>query len=255
MTAASDGGTDALLAEQKAYYRARAPEYDDWWARRGPEFDMGPVVNQLVRENQEELYASLGDAGLRGHVLEVAAGTGTFTAQLLRHVDRVTAVDASPETLALNRAKNRDDRVEYVVADLFAWDPPERYDAVSFSFWISHVPADRWSQFWALVDRALVPGGTVWFCDNAHPAFIELGAPEEFWSYRDRAACRADAERDERQARQLADGRRFEVVKRYWEPATLETELAAFGWRADVRNTAWTFVHGTARRAADQGSS
>jgi len=34
---------DGLLAEQIAYYRARAPEYDDWWERRdryyqGPEF-------------------------------------------------------------------------------------------------------------------------------------------------------------------------------------------------------------------------
>ena len=24
-----------LLAEQRAYYRARAPEYDEWWQRRG----------------------------------------------------------------------------------------------------------------------------------------------------------------------------------------------------------------------------
>jgi SAM-dependent methyltransferase len=26
---------DRLLAEQKRYYRERAPEYDDWWFRRG----------------------------------------------------------------------------------------------------------------------------------------------------------------------------------------------------------------------------
>jgi hypothetical protein len=24
-----------LLAEQRSYYRARAPEYDEWWQRRG----------------------------------------------------------------------------------------------------------------------------------------------------------------------------------------------------------------------------
>ena len=26
---------DDLLAEQRSYYRARAPEYDEWWQRRG----------------------------------------------------------------------------------------------------------------------------------------------------------------------------------------------------------------------------
>ena len=29
-----------LLAEQRSYYRARAPEYDEWWQRRG-RFDRG----------------------------------------------------------------------------------------------------------------------------------------------------------------------------------------------------------------------
>jgi demethylmenaquinone methyltransferase/2-methoxy-6-polyprenyl-1,4-benzoquinol methylase len=30
-----DGATvDRLLAEQRRYYRGRAPEYDDWWFRR-----------------------------------------------------------------------------------------------------------------------------------------------------------------------------------------------------------------------------
>jgi demethylmenaquinone methyltransferase/2-methoxy-6-polyprenyl-1,4-benzoquinol methylase len=251
MTRSADD-VDSLLAEQVAYYRARAPEYDDWWARRGPEFDMGPVVNQSVRDNQEQLYASLTDAALRGHALELAAGTGTFTAQLLRHADRVTAVDASPETLALNREKNGTERVEHVVADLFTWDPPRRYDAVSFSFWISHIPPARWVAFWDLVDRALVPDGTVWFCDNAHPAFVETVAPEEFWSHRERAEGRADAERGQ-QRRRLPDGRRFDVVKRYWQPADLTAELAELGWAADVAHTDWVFVHGTARRA--QGST
>ena len=32
---------DALLAEQRAYYRARAPEYDEWWQRHD-RYDRGP---------------------------------------------------------------------------------------------------------------------------------------------------------------------------------------------------------------------
>jgi SAM-dependent methyltransferase len=253
MTAPDDDLTAALLAQQINYYRARAPEYDDWWERRGPEWDMGPGLNASVRANQAELFASLAAAAPRGHVLELAAGTGTFTAQLLQHATRVTAVDASPETLALNGSKNGTDRVEHVVADLFTWDPPRRYDTVCFSFWISHIPAARWVAFWDLVDRALAPGGTVWFCDNAHPEFVEAVSPGEFWSYRDRAEGRADAARG-LQRRQLADGRRFDVVKRYWHPPELEAQLAALGWDATVSTTSWAFLYGTARRAGTHGS-
>ena len=32
---------DAVLAEQRAYYKARPAEYDEWWQRRG-RFDRGP---------------------------------------------------------------------------------------------------------------------------------------------------------------------------------------------------------------------
>jgi hypothetical protein len=35
----------------------------------------------------------------------------------------------------------------------------------------------------------------------------------------------------------------------------LETELAAIGWHAEVRNTPWAFIYGGASRAEDQASS
>ena len=31
---------EALLSEQRSYYQARAPEYDEWWQRRG-RYDRG----------------------------------------------------------------------------------------------------------------------------------------------------------------------------------------------------------------------
>src|SRR5208282_4540765 len=36
----ADVNDDDLLAEQRSYYRARAPEYDEWWQRRG-RYDRG----------------------------------------------------------------------------------------------------------------------------------------------------------------------------------------------------------------------
>src|SRR5262245_66135714 len=46
------------------------------------------------------------------------------------------------------------DRVDYVVADIFAWRPERPFDFVLFAFWMSHVPPARFEAFWTLVRRA-----------------------------------------------------------------------------------------------------
>src|SRR5688500_5739131 len=95
---------DSLLAEQVAYYRARAPEYDDWWQRLH-DYDHGPEFAAAWRAEIDQLRAWLEAAGPLGDVLELAAGTGNWTAELAPRATSVTAVDASPETLAVNAAK------------------------------------------------------------------------------------------------------------------------------------------------------
>ena len=238
---------DAILVEQAAYYRARAAEYDDWWYRRH-EFDFGPEFAEAWSRDIEVLRSAFDGFAPRGDVLEFAAGTGIWTGELLRFADRVTAVDASPETLAINRAKHGDDRVDRVEADLFTFRPPRRFDVVFFSFWISHVPAERWAQFWSLVADAVKPDGRVFFLDSVRPAHAIANGPG---GWRDRRSAEAV---DGRAAggvttRELRDGSRFQVVKRYWEPRVLEAELGALGWNAHVNETAWAFVYGDATRA------
>ncbi|MDQ1535080.1 MAG: hypothetical protein QOF28_2841, partial [Actinomycetota bacterium] len=237
---------DALLAEQAAYYRARAAEYDDWWYRRH-EADFGPAFAEAWWRDVDELRTVFDEFAPRGDVLELAAGTGIWTGELLRFADRVTAVDASAETLAINRGKHGDDRVEYLRADLFSFTPPRRFDVVFFSFWISHVPPGSFTGFWSLVADALAPGGRVFFLDGARPAHVTAHGP-------DARRHRTAAETIDGTAvggvteRQLRDGSRFQVVKRYWEPSALEAELAALGWNARVGETTWAFMHGEASR-------
>ncbi len=71
-------------------------------------------------------------------MLELACGTGLWTVELARHADSVTAVDASPEVLGINRARiqetGHETPVRYVEADLFDWRPDAAYDAVFFGF-------------------------------------------------------------------------------------------------------------------------
>jgi SAM-dependent methyltransferase len=220
-----------LIEEQQRYYRARAPEYDDWWERRRG-FDGGPEENARWRADILELEEALEAFAPRGDVLELAAGTGIWTRRLVGYADRLTAVDAAPETLAINRDRVGD-AVDFVVADIFEWEPPRRFDACCFGFWISHVPPTRFAEFWALLDRALTPEGRVFFVDTT---VTTMGS--------------ATVERNgDRALRRLSDGREFEIVKRYYEPAALEDDLASLGWDIAVRTTAnGSFILGEGAR-------
>lgn len=207
-----------VLAEQKRYYAARAPEYDDWWFRRG-RYACDPERERLWLRDVAELEERLRVFAPRGDVLELAAGTGIWTRRLAAAADRVVALDANAETLALNTPA-----AELVVADVFAWRPSQRFDLVFFSFWHSHVPEERFDEFWGLVRSALRPGGRVFLIDSGP---------------------RGDATADGRQVRQLADGREFTIVKRYWTPEQLEARVRALGFDLDLRLTGNThFIYG-----------
>jgi demethylmenaquinone methyltransferase/2-methoxy-6-polyprenyl-1,4-benzoquinol methylase len=199
-----------VLAEQKRYYAERAPEYDDWWYRRG-RYTREPERERRWLHDVAELEARLQDFAPHGDVLELAAGTGIWTRRLVPTADRVVAVDANAETLALNTPA-----AELVVADIFSWRPPQQFDVVFFSFWLSHVPEERFAEFWSLVRSALQPDGRVFLIDSGPPEVAGEG---------------------ELQVRQLADGREFTIVKRFWQPDELAKRVAELGFELDLRLT------------------
>jgi len=84
----------------------------------------------------------------------------------LRAVEPIAIVDASPEMVAISRARLGSDRVTHQIADLFAWQPARQYHGVCFGFWLSHIPADRLDGFLRTVAAVLVPGGRVFFVDG-----------------------------------------------------------------------------------------
>jgi SAM-dependent methyltransferase len=212
---------DPLLAEQIAYYRARAPEYF------GPAgaIEMDPGIATAARE---ELIAALDAFAPAGDVLELACGPGTWTAELLRHADSVTALDASPEMLALAAASVHDPRVTFLRADVFEWTPSAHYDNVFFGFWISHVPLERFASFWSLVAGALKPAGRVMFIDDAYRTDDELIEGPESSTI----------------VRHLSDGSAYRAVKVPHTPEQLEQRLAGIGWRFEVRPTSGPFFWG-----------
>jgi SAM-dependent methyltransferase len=226
---------EELLEGQLAYYRARAGEYDEWFLRQG-RHDRGPDWNRRWFSELEEVRRELDRFRPAGKVLELACGTGLWTVELARRAHSVTAVDASPEVLEINRARlkeaGRETRVHYVGADLFDWRPDEEYDAVFFGFWLSHVPPARFAAFWDLVHSALRPGGRAFFVDS-------LGAETP-----DEQGRRGRDPLDHTTSRLLNDGREFRIVKIFYDPTDLERRLADLGWHFSVRTTQNHLLYG-----------
>jgi len=197
-----DDESDSLLAEQVAYYRAIAPEYED---------------HVIPGPGEDELIAALEAFRPTGDVLELACGPGAWTERLVRHARSVTAVDAAPEMVARAKARVGENRVRFVQADLFGWTPDRRYDVVFFSAWISHVPLDRFDAFWSLVADCLRPTGRFFFIDDAYRTAEELIEGESFSTIR----------------RRLNDGSEYRAVKVAYRPAALEGRLRRLGWQVN----------------------
>jgi trans-aconitate methyltransferase len=118
--------------------------------------------------------------------------------------------------------------VRFVRADLFSWEPDRQYDVVFMGFWLSHVPAERFESFWALVGAALAPQVRVFFADDAYRRSDELIEGPSSSTIR----------------RRTPEGTAYRIVKVPYEPAQLERQLRELGWDITVTPTAGPFFWG-----------
>jgi protein-L-isoaspartate O-methyltransferase len=209
---------DAALEEQARYYRARAGEYD-----AGAYGDPDTTARRI-----ERLVTDLDPSGV---VLELACGTGMWTAALARRATSVTAVDSAPEMLDVARGRVESPQVRFVHADVFTWSPDATYDVIFFSAWLSHVPESRFEEFWQLLRGWLADGGRVVFVDE----HISQRGKETYTTDPDIAV------------RTLSNGQRFRIVKRFIDPAELSSRVARLGWEVRIGRDGSDWVVGEAR--------
>jgi ubiquinone/menaquinone biosynthesis C-methylase UbiE len=216
----------SILEETKEYYRQRAAQFADW--NRG-KYDGGADPDSTYFEETKILLDALQAENLRGMVLEIASGTGIWTELLAQTAESVTALDSSPEMLERCRSRlGENPRVRYVVADFYDWVPDREYDAVSFSFWISHVPASKLDQFVSKLSDCLKPGGKVFFVDQQtrevmHEDLVRSGG-EVAW-------------------RTLDNGKRFKVVKHFYTPEEIRESFLAHRIRTKITCTPAHFFY------------
>jgi demethylmenaquinone methyltransferase/2-methoxy-6-polyprenyl-1,4-benzoquinol methylase len=202
--------------ELAPYYEARAAEYDDWYLRRGR------YVHGVVQDMAWEMELSaattwLDGLPLAGEIVEIAAGTGWWTALLAAKGD-LHAYDAAGATL--DRARTRlvahGLRAHLHVRD--AWAAPDRaVDALFTGFWLSHVPRPRLAEFLAIARAWLRHGGIYAAIDSQ---------PDPASGTVDRLPPPApDLAR-----RRLADGREFTIPKVLYSSDELADALRAAGF-------------------------
>ncbi len=222
------GPTDML-----AYYEARAPEYDDWYLRRG-RYERGPIHDAAWNAELDTAGRWLDALPIQGEIVELAAGTGWWS-PLLASKGELSLYDAAAAPLELARDRLVAHRLRAHLHIRDAWAEPDRQvDAVFTGFWLSHVPRDRLEAFLGVVRRWLKPGGTFAFIDSRFD-------PQS-------SAADHPTPADDLSVRRLDDGREFTIVKVYYEPETLEGALRGAGFAEPlVTSTGRFFVTGSAR--------
>ena len=173
----------------KAYYDTRAPEYDDWWLAEGLHAS-APTEWKKERDDLVDFIRTLRPK----RTLDVACGTGFLT----RHLSGdVVGLDQSPRMLELAGRY-----VEVVRGDGVALPFSDgSFERVFTSHFYGHLEEDE----------------RVGFLAEARRVAPELVVAD--------AALHGGSEREEWQERELNDGSRWEVYKRYFSPDSLLDEL------------------------------
>jgi SAM-dependent methyltransferase len=173
----------------KAYYDARAPEYDDWWLARGPFAPSPPGW----MEERDELFRVLRRLPPK-KTLDVACGTGFVT----RHLPgEVVGLDQSLAMIEIASGY-----VTAVQGDALALPFDDRsFERVFTSHFYGH----------------LEEGEEERFLREARRVASELVVVD--------AALQGGSERVEWQERRLEEGSRWHVYKRFFTPERLLAEL------------------------------
>ncbi len=223
-------GDDQLVA----YYEARAPEYDDWYLRRG-RYARGPIHDAAWSAELDAAGRWLDGMPIHGQIVELAAGTGWWS-PLLATKGELSLYDAAEAPLDRARERLVAHRLRAHIHVRDAWVEPDReVDALFAGFWLSHLPRARLGGFLELARRWLRPGGTFAFIDS-------LPDPQS-------GAANHPEPAGDRSVRRLADGSEFEIIKVYYRPAELEKALREAGFAgAEVTTTGRFFLLGRASR-------
>jgi ubiquinone/menaquinone biosynthesis C-methylase UbiE len=178
----------------KKYYHDRAKEYDK--------------VYSNIAEQDDLRAASLifQDLFKQQTVLEIACGTGYWTAQMAKTARAIFATDINESVINIAKAKPLHENVAFAVADMFSLTTPIKYQGLFGGFIWSHILLQDLDRCLHHVKQFVVPNGTM--------VFIDSNAVEGT-NHDKKRITRVDAFGNTFQQRQLENGVNHEVLKNF----------------------------------------
>jgi demethylmenaquinone methyltransferase/2-methoxy-6-polyprenyl-1,4-benzoquinol methylase len=141
------------------------------FAPLGPTYDRVGAILSLGQDPRWRRFLVSRLPVDRGRVLDVAAGTGLVTAELVRRGFRVTGLDQSPEMLAVARRRlGRDIPLVEGSAEALPF-ADGKFDHLTFTYLLRYV--DEPAHVLGELARVVRPGGTI--------ASLEFGVPNPPW--------------------------------------------------------------------------
>ena len=182
------------------YYDERAAEYEDAYVLGT---GTASISDPTVFKAEVPLLAGVVERFASGRLIDLACGTAYWLPHYAQRCSSITLFDQSERMLDACRAKvamhGIVDRCSIVRGDFFDYEFEQRaYDRALVGFFLSHLTEAQEPLLFDALERMLDRSGRFLILDSA-------------WSA-ERARFNAKAER---QQRQLNDGTRFEIYKRY----------------------------------------
>jgi protein-L-isoaspartate O-methyltransferase len=200
----------SLIDDVIRYYVERAPVYDETAGYNNPEAE---ELRATIKKRYREIF--------RGRkVLEIACGSGYWTAVIGEVAKSVLAIDVNSSlvSIARERCKNLPN-VRFQIANAYALDGvPGGFDAALGIWWWSHVPRQKLWDFLNALHHKLTLGALVMFVDQLpYDGFIR----------------KQDKKGNILEQRILQDGRACMIVKNF--PTEQEVVDALDGFAEDIR--------------------
>lgn len=218
--------TNEIKKEIKAYYNERAQEYEEIYAGKGHiTLDPRSYLEDVVKIS--ETASQFG----RGHLIDIACGTGFWLPYYARNCTKITLLDQSEKML--KECARKVEALHLTSVTIMQGDflevslEPSTFDSAFVGFFVSHLTPEQEKVFFHILRRILKP--------DSHVMMVDSVWNSERQKHRKKEGI---------QERTLNDGRTFHVYKRYFEKSDIDRICEEY----DVEST--SFYSGNAFIAA-----
>jgi ubiquinone/menaquinone biosynthesis C-methylase UbiE len=190
-----------------SYYSDRAKEYDK--------------VYQIPEEQEDLLKAAEYFQRIfkNKSVLEIACGTGYWTAQISETATSILATDINKTVIDIAKTRRFNNNVTFEVADLYSLTTNNKFDGIFGGFIWSHILLQDIDRLLAKLTDQIVGKGDVAFIDSRQ---IDRTNHEK------KRITRVDEYGNTFQTRQLENGTTYEVLKNFPSTDFLFDKLSKF---------------------------